>query len=82
MIFCAVVCIWPQAAQEGLTDGDILSQQSGPDFELFIKTGLSSFGIEVSPAAWELAHAETAAGQPGAGTGAAAAGAQGGGPAE
>lgn len=53
-----------QAAEQGLTDGDILAQQSGPDFELFIKSGLSPFNIQLTPAAWELTHAETATSQP------------------
>jgi hypothetical protein len=48
--------------------GDILGLQSGPDFELFVKSGVSAFGLEVSKAARKLARAETAAGQPQAGT--------------
>jgi hypothetical protein len=45
-------------------DGDILGLQSGPDFELFVKSGVTAFGLEISEAAWKLARGETAAGQP------------------
>ena len=54
-----------QAAEEGLIDSDILGQQSGPEFELFVKAGVSAFGITVSEAALEMARADTAAGSEG-----------------
>jgi hypothetical protein len=62
-LLCAAYSCALQAAEQGLTDGDILAQQSGPDFELFIKSGLSPFNIQLTPAAWEIVHAETASGQ-------------------
>jgi hypothetical protein len=51
-----------QAAQEGSAGIDVLGDQCGPDFELFIKAGVAPFGVQLTPAAWELAHADTAAG--------------------
>lgn len=55
----------PQACQAGLVDGDILAEQSGPEFELFIKSGVAAFDMQVTPAAWELARADTGAGTAG-----------------
>lgn len=49
-----------QACEAGHVGADILGQQSGPDFEAFIKAGVSAFGLELSPEAWELARADTA----------------------
>jgi hypothetical protein len=58
-----LICHVPlQAAQEGLVCSDVLGDQCGPDFELFIKSGVAAFGVQLTPAAWELAHADTAAG--------------------
>lgn len=45
-----------------MVGSDVLGDQCGPDFELFIKSGVAAFGVQLTPAAWELAHADTAAG--------------------
>jgi len=49
-----------QACEAGHVGSDILGQQSGPDFEAFIKAGVGAFGLELGPEAWELARADTA----------------------
>lgn len=41
---------------------DILSLQTGPEFEAFIKAGVTALSMEISPSDWEMAAAETAAG--------------------
>lgn len=59
---------------------NILQVQAGPEFELFVKQGLSAFGIEVSDGALQQARAdlspdgtEATAGTAAAGDGGAAA---------
>lgn len=51
-----------QAADSGLVDVNILHNPGSADFETFIKSGMSPFGITVSTEAWALARGETDAG--------------------
>eukprot|EP00775_Hariotina_reticulata_P005945 gene5945-6184_t len=50
------------AVQAGLVSRDLFKKHSGPEFEMWIKQGLSGFSLQVSEEAWARAQAETDAG--------------------
>jgi hypothetical protein len=48
-----------QSADEGLVSSELFKRHAGADFEAWIKQGLTALGIDASPAALEMARADT-----------------------